>query len=183
MTTLKPLKVFQRFPIVDVVNQGHTIQANFKPGNILFVDGVMYQMKYVNFHAPSENQIMGKSFLLEAHFVHADPKGNLAVLAVMFDEDHENKALAKLWKQLPIRKGKPKKMVGKVLAGNLLPRKKEYYRFSGSLTTPPCKEGVVWVVVKTIMTVSKQQISALKQVIRKDNNRPIQDLNGRVVVE
>ncbi len=101
----------------------------------------------------------------------------------MFDVGRENKALDKMWKQLPKRKGKPIKMVGKVLAGDLLPRKKEYYRFSGSSTTPPCKESVVWVVVKTIMTISKQQISALKKVIRKDNNRPIQDLNGRVVVE
>tara|TARA_B110000902_G_scaffold22295_1_gene24921 strand:+ start:492 stop:719 length:228 start_codon:yes stop_codon:yes gene_type:complete len=67
---------------------------------------------------------MSKSFTLEAHFVHADPKGNLAVLAVMFDEGRESKALAKLWKQLPKRKGKPVKMVGKVLAGDLLPRKK-----------------------------------------------------------
>ena len=183
VTTLNPLKTFQRFPVADMVNHGHTIQANFKPGNILAVDGVMYQMKHVNFHAPSENQIMGKSFPLEAHFVHADPKGHLAILAVMFDEGHENKALAKLWKQLPKRKGKPKKVAGKVLAGDLLPRKNEYYRFSGSLTTPPCKEGVVWVVMKTAMTVSKQQIDALKKVIRKDNNRPIQALNGRVVVE
>lgn len=183
VTTLKPLKTFQRFPVADMVNHGHTIQANFKPGNILVVDGVMYQMKHVNFHAPSENQIMGKSFPLEAHFVHADPKGHLAILAVMFDEGHENKALAKLWKQLPKRKGKPQKVTGKVLAGDLLPRKKEYYRFSGSLTTPPCKEGVVWVVMKTSMTISKQQISALKKIIRKDNNRPIQALNGRIVVE
>ena len=183
VTTLNPLKTFQRFPVADMVNHGHTIQANFKPGNILVVDGVMYQMKHVNFHAPSENQIMGKSFPLEAHFVHADPKGHLAILAVMFDEGQENKALAKLWKQLPKRKGKPEKVAGKVLAGDLLPRKKEYYRFSGSLTTPPCKEGVVWVVMKTAMTVSKQQIDALKKIIRKDNNRPIQALNGRVVVE
>lgn len=181
--TLKPLKTFQRFPVDEMVNLGHTVQANFKPGNILVVDGVLYQMKYVTFHAPSENQIMGKSFPLEAHFVHADPKDKLAVLAVMFEEGHQNTALTKLWKQIPKSKNKPKKAVGKVLAGDLLPRKSEYYRFSGSLTTPPCQEGVVWVVMKTPMTASKQQIDAYKKAIKKHNNRPIQPLNGRIIVE
>jgi len=151
-TTPKPLKTFQRFPVVDVVNNGHTVQANFKPGNIMVVDGVLYQMKQVHFHAPSENQIMGKSYPLEAHFVHADPSGNLAVLAVMFDEGHET-------------------------------RKKTYYRFSGSLTTPPCSEGVVWIVMKTPMTASKKQIDAFKKVMKHDNNRPVQPLNGRMVIE
>ncbi len=182
-TTPKKLKTFQRFPVTTILNNGHSVQANFKPGNIMVVDGVMYQMKQVHFHAPSENQIMGESYPLEAHFVHADPSGNLAVLAVMFEEGHENKALAKLWRQMPKRKGKPKKLTSKVLAGELIPRKKFYYRFSGSLTTPPCSEGVVWVVMKKTMTASSQQISAFKKIMKHDNNRPIQPLNGRMVIE
>jgi carbonic anhydrase len=184
ITTLKPLKTFQRFPAVDIINNGHTIQASFKPGNIMAVDGVMFQMKQMNFHAPSENQIMGKSYPLEAHFVHADPNGNLAVLAVMYEEGVENKALAKLWKQMPKTKmRKPKKLKSKVLAGQLIPRKKMYYRFSGSLTTPPCSEGVIWVVMKETMTASKAQIEAFKKVMKRDNNRPVQPLNGRIVIE
>jgi carbonic anhydrase len=182
-TTPKPLKTFQRFPAVDIVNNGHTIQANFKPGNIMVVDGVLYQMKQVHFHAPSENQVMGKSYPLEAHFVHADPNGNLAVLAVMYEESDENKALTKLWAQMPKRKGKPTKLSSNVLAGELIPREKVYYRFSGSLTTPPCSEGVVWVVMKTPMTASKHQIEAFKEVMKHDNNRPVQPLNGRMVIE
>lgn len=182
-STPKPLKAFQRFPAVDVVNNGLTIQVDFKPGNILVIDGLMYQMKQLSFHAPSENQIMGKSFPLEAHFLHADTNGNLAILAVMYEEGHENKAMAKLWNQMPKRKGKPVKLKSKVLAGELIPRQKEYYRFSGSLTSPPCSEGVVWVVMKTPMTASKRQIDAFKEVMREDNNRPVQPLNGRVVIE
>lgn len=182
-TTLKPLKTFQRFSALDIVNNGHTIQANFKAGNMMVVDGVMYQMKQVHFHAPSENQIMGKSYPLEAHFEHVGPAGNLAVLAVMFEEGHENKALAKLWEQMPKRKGKPTALRNKVLAGELMPRQKEYYRFSGSLTEPPCSEGVVWIVMKTPMTVSKDQIDAFKKVMKQDNNRPIQPLNGRMVID
>jgi carbonic anhydrase len=182
-STPKPLKAFQRFPAVDIVNNGLTIQADFKPGNILVIDGLMYQMKQVSFHAPSENQIMGKTFPLEAHFLHTDANGHLAILAVMYEEGNENKAMAKLWSQMPKRKGKPVKLNSKVLAGELIPRQKEYYRFSGSLTTPPCSEGVVWVVMKTPMTASKRQIDAFKEVMREDNNRPVQPLNGRVVIE
>ncbi len=179
----KLLKTFQRFPAVDIVNNGQTIQADFKPGNILVIDELMYQMKQVTFHAPSENQIMGKSFPLELQFLHTDANGNLAILAVMYDEGNENKAMAKLWSQMPKRKGKPTKLNSTVLAGELMPRQKEYYRFSGSLTTPPCSEGVVWVVMKAPMTASKGQIDAFKAIMREDNNRPVQPLNGRLVIE
>ncbi len=179
---LKPLKTFQRFPAKDIQHNGHTIQANFKSGNVLAVDGVMYQMKQVHFHAPSENTINGQSFPLEAHFVHTDPKGNLAVLAVMFEEGAENKGLKKLWKQLPKRKGRPKKLKTKVLPGDLLPKKKGYYRYSGSLTTPPCTEGVIWLIKKVTISASKAQIDAFAKVIGHSNNRPVQSLNGRFIL-
>ncbi|MGJ8620811.1 MAG: carbonic anhydrase [Methylophilaceae bacterium] len=179
----KKLKTFQRFPVVDISNDGHTIQATFKAGNIMVVDTVMYEMKQVTFHTPSENTIKGKSFPLEAHFLHTDPKGNEAILAVMFDEGAENKALAKLWKQMPKTKVTPKKLNAKVLPSELMPREKAYYRYNGSLTMPPCTEGVIWIVMKTPMTASKSQIAAFKKVMRHSNNRPIQSLNGRIVIE
>lgn len=184
VTERKPLKTFQRFPVADILNNGHTIQANFKTGNIMAVDGTMFQMKQVHFHTPSENKINGQSYPLEAHFVHVDPKGNLAVLAVMYEEGPANKALAKLWKKMPkFKSKKPKKVAAKVLAGQLIPRQKEYYRFSGSLTTPPCSEGVIWVVMKATMTASTSQIAAFKKVMKHDNNRPVQPLNGRLIIE
>ena len=184
VTERKPLKTFQRFPVVDILNNGHTIQANFKSGNIMAMDGAMFQMKQVHFHTPSENKINGQSYPLEAHFVHVDPKGNLAVLAVMYEEGPENKALAKLWKKMPKYKSKKsKKLASKVLAGQLIPRQKEYYRFSGSLTTPPCSEGVIWIVMKATMTASASQIKAFKKVMKHDNNRPVQPLNGRLIIE
>lgn len=181
--TPKPLKAFQRFPVTNIVNNGQTIQADFRPGNILVIDGLMYQMKQLSFHAPSEHQIMGKSYPLEAQFLHADGNGKTVILAVMYEEGYENKAMAKLWSQMPKRKGKPVKLSSKVLAGELIPREKEYYRYSGSLTTPPCSEGVVWVVMKAPMTASKNQIDAFRTVMKEDNNRPVQTLNGRMVVE
>lgn len=182
-TSPSKLKTFQRFPALSIVNNGHTVQADFKAGNIMVVDTVMYEMKHVAFHTPSENTIKGKSFPLEAHFLHTDPKGNTAILAVMFEEGVENKALAKLWEQMPKTKVQPKKLSSKVLASDLTPRDKTYYRYNGSLTTPPCTEGVIWIVMKSPMTASKSQITAFKKVMRHDNNRPLQPLNGRIVLE
>lgn len=183
-TKAKPLKVFQRFPVKGMLNNGQTIQANFKAGNVLALDGVMYQMKHVSFHTPSENTIEDQSFPLEVQFVHKDPKGNLAILAVMFEEGPENKGLKKLWEHMPKKKTRrPKKLKVKVLPSELIPRKKGYYRFSGSLTEPPCTEGVIWVVKKATMTASQSQIRVLKETIGHANNRPLQPLNGRVVIE
>jgi carbonic anhydrase len=149
----------------------------------MVVDTVMYEMKHVEFHTPSENTIKGKSFPLEAHFLHTDAKGNTAILAVMFEEGTENKALAKLWQQMPKTKVQPKKLNSKVLASDLTPRDKTYYRYNGSLTAPPCTEGVIWIVMKSPMTASKSQINAFKKVVKHNNNRPLQPLNGRIVLE
>ena len=182
-TSPSKLKTFQRFPVLSILNNGYTVQADFKAGNIMVVDTVMYEMKHVTFHTPSENTIKGKSFPLEAHFLHADSKGNMAILAVMFEEGAENKALANLWEQMPKTKVQPKKLSSKVLASDLTPRDKTYYRYNGSLTTPPCTEGVIWIVMKSPMTASKSQITAFKKVMRHDNNRPLQPLNGRIVLE
>ncbi len=181
--SLKPLKVLQKFPAKDIVNNGHTVQANFKVGNILAVDNMSFQMKQVHFHAPSENTIKGKSFPLEAHFVHADAKGNLAVIGVMFKEGKANEGLSKLWKQIPNDIDKPVALKSRVLASEMTPENRDYYRFSGSLTTPPCSEGVRWLLIKTPLTASKEQIEAFESVLKHHNNRPVQPLNGRVIVE
>ena len=103
--SLKPLRGIQKFPAKDIVNNGHTVQVNFKQGNMLVLDSTAYQMKQVHFHAPSENTINNKSYPLEAHFVHADAKGNLTVIGVMLKEGETNPGLAKLWPQLPNKEG------------------------------------------------------------------------------
>ena len=180
---LKPLKAFQKFAANDIVNNGHTIQVNFKLGNILALDSVLYQMKQVHFHAPSENLIQGKSYPLEAHFVHADAKGNLAVLAVMFEEGKANDALGRLWQQMPVTVGTPVFLKSRVLPSELVSTMDSYFRYGGSLTTPPCSEGVSWIVLKTPMMASAAQIEAFKKVIQHQNSRPVQELNGRLVVE
>jgi len=181
--TLKPLRGIQKLTAKEILNNGHTIQANFREGNMLVVDDMNFKMKQVHFHAPSENTIHGKSFPLEAHFVHADSKGNLAVIGVMFKEGKANPGLEKLWAQMPKEAGEPMPLKAKVSASEMMPDSRDYYRFSGSLTTPPCSEGVRWLMLKAPITASKEQIQAFEEVMKHHNNRPVQPLNGRVVVE
>lgn len=180
---LSPLKIRAYSPANDIVNNGHTVQANFKLGNSLVLDDTTFKMIQVHFHSPSENTINGASYPLEAHFVHADTDGNLAVIGVMFKVGKANIGLTKLWEQLPSTVGKPTKLKSRVLASQMMPTNRDYYRFSGSLTTPPCSEGVRWLLMKTPITASKDQISAFEKAIHHRNNRPVQALNGRIIVE
>ncbi len=181
--SLKPIRVIQQFPAKDILNNGHTVQVNFKEGNMVALDSSPYQLKYVHFHTPSENKIHDMSFPLEAQFVHIDFKGNPSVISVMFKEGKANPGLAKLWVQIPKKEGESIALKGRVVPSELMPENHSYYRFSGSLTTPPCSEGVRWLVMKTPMTASKEQIEAFEQAIQHSNNRPIQALNGRIVLE
>lgn len=178
-----PLKMSQRFPAKEILIDGHTVKVNFSKGNILVLDGIVYQLKQLDFHTPSEHQINGKSFPLEAHFVHADSKDNLTIMAVMFKEGGENTALANLWSQMPTATSAPIAIKSRVIPSELIPKVTNYYRLGGSLTTPPCTEGVSWLVMKTPMTASKAQIDILKTALHQHNNRPIQALNGRIVVD
>jgi carbonic anhydrase len=181
--SLKPIRGIQKFPAKEIFNNGHTVQVNFKAGNMLVLDSAPYQMKQVHFHAPSENTINGKSFPLEAHFVHADAKGNLTVIGVMFKEGKANTGLTKLWSQMSDKEGKPVALKTRVTPSEMMPENRAYYRFSGSLTTPPCSEGVRWILMKTPMTATKEQIEEFEKAVHHNNNRPVQALNGRLVVE
>jgi carbonic anhydrase len=165
----------------EVVNNGHTIQVNYEPGNGISMDGTPFELKQFHFHSPSENQVNGKSFPLEAHLVHADKDGNLAVVAVMFDLGAANPAVGAAWGQMPKAEGNAA-LPAKVSASSLLPAERDYYRYNGSLTTPPCTEGVRWVVMKRPMTISKEQLEAFKTTLGFDNNRPLQPVNARPVL-
>jgi len=166
----------------NILNNGHAIQANVKNGSSITVDGIVFDLKQFHFHNPSENNINSKSFPLEAHFVHASKDGELAVVAVMFEEGKENQALKELWAKMPHKVGDKTPIDAKHLEA-LLPKNRDYYRFNGSLTTPPCTEGVRWLVLKTPVTLSAAQIEAFKNVMHHPNNRPIQPTNARVILK
>ena len=167
----------------EILNNGHTIQVNVEGGSTLNVDGITFELKQFHFHTPSENHIDGKSFPLEAHFVHLDKDGNIAVLALMFEEGEENKALSHVWEKMP--KGANEKAALKLsdISTALLPKNKDYYRFNGSLTTPPCSEGVRWLVLKTPVSISKAQVETFLHTMHHPNNRPIQATNARMIVK
>ncbi len=167
----------------EILNNGHTVQANFAPGNRLHADGLAFELKQVHFHTPSENHVKGQSYPLEAHFVHADQDGNLAVVAVMFEEGAENAALHKLWSEMPEKAGERQALTENIGGEALMPESRDYYRFNGSLTTPPCSEGVRWFVLKEPLSVSNKQVAHFGHLMHHPNNRPLQSKNARVVLQ
>jgi carbonic anhydrase len=180
---LAPLKFDYQATGNQVLNNGHTIQVNYAPGSTLTLKGHSYELKQFHAHAPSENQINGKNFAMEVHFVHADANGSLAVVAVMFEEGKANAELEKAWKAMPHDADQKVILKENVLGTALMPEDKAYYRFNGSLTTPPCTEGVTWLVLKTPVTASKEQIDNFAHVMHHHNNRPVQAINARVILE
>ena len=180
---LPPLKMMYTSNADNIVNNGHTIQVNYQPGSILTVSGHDYELKQLHFHSPSENHINSKSYSLEAHLVHADDKGNLAVVAVMFEDGNENKTMKDIWALMPEKSGAKNNQLSKIPVEGILPTHRDYYRFNGSLTTPPCSEGVLWIVMKQALTASKGQVEHFGHIIDLPNNRPIQGINARAILK
>ncbi|RKS84780.1 carbonic anhydrase [Orbus hercynius] len=178
-----PLEVHYGTTSGNIVNNGHTVQINEgKPDDYIVVDNQQYHLVQFHFHAPSENQINGKSYPMEGHFVHSNANGDLVVMAIMFEEGPENTAADQLLARLNAKENSPEAF-DNIDIKSLLPANMQYYRFSGSLTTPPCSEGVTWIVLKQPMTLSKTEIDKFTQAFKHHNNRPIQPLNGRLIIE
>ena len=163
-------------------NNGHSIELSFSSANTFHADGKKYYLKQIHFHTPSENQVDGKSYPMEAHLVHASSTGQLAVVAVLFEEGSENNVLNKLLRNLPENEGDRNELKSEVLGYEILPTSKEYYKFNGSLTTPPCTEGVKWFVLRTPVQLSTNQLNDFMEVM-PTNNRPIQDINARTILD
>ena len=169
---------------LQVVNNGHTIQANYAGGSAIRIDGKTFKLLQFHFHSPSENNIEGKSFPMEAHLVHADNDGNLAVVSVMFTKGKANSLVGKVWEHMPEKAGKTNTVPGvSVNIMDMLPQNKAYYRFNGSLTTPPCTEGVRWFVLKDSVQVSADQAKEFYSVMHHENNRQIQPRYARPVMK
>jgi carbonic anhydrase len=182
-STLSPIAVNYQAGGTEVLNNGHAIQVNYKPGSTITVNGHAFELKQFHFHSPSENTIEGVSYPMEAHFVHADKDGNLAVIAVMYKEGEKNAELEKAWAHMPEHSGESHALAESVDANILLPQDRAYYRFNGSLTTPPCSEGVLWLVMKSSHTASKEQIEKFTHAMHHPNNRPVQPVNARAILK
>jgi carbonic anhydrase len=176
------LNIIHHEHAADVLNNGHTIQVNDVEGDTLRIGGRQFQLLQYHFHSPSEHTVGGRHYPMEMHLVHQSADGKLAVVAVFIEEGEPNAAFAPIWSNLPKTKDLEhhlRNVKGDI--GSLLPGNKTAYRYDGSLTTPPCSEGVQWIVMTTPIQLSTQQLGAFRAII-KDNNRPTQPLNGRAVV-
>jgi carbonic anhydrase len=165
-----------------IINNGHTIQVNAPPGNTIALDDVTYQLMQFHFHTPSEHRVDGKAQAMELHLVHNDQDGNLVVLGVLLQEGAEHAALKPVFDNMPPTAGPEQTVDGTVELSALLPADKSSYRYDGSLTTPPCSEGLKWIVFVQPMEISTGQIEAFR-TLHPANARPLQALNGREVVE
>jgi carbonic anhydrase len=177
-----PVRLDYKKGTTEILNNGHTVQVNYQPGSALTLDGRSFELKQFHFHAPSENTFNGKHFPLEGHLVHADKDGNLTVVAVMFSEGAANPFIASLWKMMPTHEDEKNALPEPLSALQMLPAERHYYMFTGSLTTPPCAEGVRWLVIQKPVTASKAQIDAFAKAVGFPNNRPVQPLNARQVL-
>lgn len=163
-----------------VINNGHTIQANAGFGSTVTVDGVIYPLAQIHFHTPSEHEVQGRLYPVEVHFVHKTQEGKLAVVGVFLEQGPaQNQAWDPYVKALTATEEHPNEAWIDWAA--MLPQDHTTFRYSGSLTTPPCSEGVSWMVMTTPVQVSSQQIAAFEKVFGH-NNRPTQAVNGRSLV-
>lgn len=182
---LTPLETHYTDGPTTLINNGHTIQAGEAKStrDTIVLDGKTWTLQQFHFHAPSENTIHGKTYAMEMHLVHSNAEGELVVVAVMFDQGAKNEALEELWRKMPAQAGQSATLATALDLNRLLPDNKTYWRFSGSLTTPPCSEGVTWIVLKHPLTLSADQLEKFSHTLHHANNRPVQSLHGRVVVE
>ena len=174
---------YQRVPL-NLIDNGHTVQVNYPAGSTLTVGDKTYTLKQFHFHHPSEEHVRGHEYDMVAHLVHADANGHLAVVAVFLEKGNaSNKFIDSVWKNFPSEKEKAVDVPSvNINLNDLLPPNHAYYTFSGSLTTPPCSEGVTWYVLENPVTLSEQQIAVFTKLYPR-NARPIQAAYGREVLE
>lgn len=182
-TTLQPLDIHysSATKIHEVVNNGHSIQYNFESGNYLNYKDEKYELKQIHFHEAAEHTINGIRYPMVIHMVHVNIKNQYAVLAVMVKEGKSSAPFNFLESYLPIEKGTTKTVNTSFDLNKNLPKDKGYYNYVGSLTTPPCTEGVNWFIYKKPITISLKQVKELQKIMPLNNYRNEQPLNGRKV--
>lgn len=177
---LQPIEFHYIAGPVTLENTGNTVIVHVNPGGYIVANGTRYDLQHLEFHHPAEEVVNGKLTDMDVQLVHKSADGKLAVLAVRFAENRgePNATLATLWQHLPTASGATDKVTDMVNPGGLLPGDRGYWTYMGSLTTPPCTEGVRWFVFEQPITVSLDQLRAFANLY-KINSRPVQDSHGR----
>ncbi len=166
---------------LEIFNNGHTVQINSAPGSTMNNGEKDYVLLQLHFHTPSEHTVDQLRFPLEAHFVHRADDGGLGVIGVLFEEGAHNDALSPVLANMPQDVSELHKIDGVDFnPSDLLPADLAVYRYSGSLTTPPCSEGVAWHVAANVLPASSDQLNALRAVLG-ENARPVQPINQREI--
>jgi carbonic anhydrase len=165
-----------------VIDNGHTVQVNLGAGNSIEVMGRRYELVQFHFHRPSEERVDGRQFDMVVHLVHKDIDGRLAVVAVLLERGAAQPIIQNVWNNLPLEKGDEIAARGTLNPADLLPAERNYFTYMGSLTTPPCSEGVLWMVMKQPVQVSAEQIGIFSRLYPM-NARPIQSAAGRLIKE
>ncbi|MBY0573590.1 MAG: carbonic anhydrase family protein [Undibacterium sp.] len=165
-----------------VIDNRHTIQVNLSSGNRIQVSGKTFELVQFHFHRPSEERIGGKNFAMVAHLVHKDMEGKLAVIAVLIEPGKSNVVVQTVWNNLPLEKEEVVKAISTIDMTQILPTSRDYYTYMGSLTTPPCSEGVLWMVMKEPIEISSDQHAIFARLYPM-NARPIQRTAGRIIKE
>jgi carbonic anhydrase len=178
-----PLRAAYQATATRVVNDGHTVRLRHAPGSALVLGRERLALQQAHFHMPGGDRLRGEDFPMAMHLLHRAPSGQLVPLVLLFRQGAENAALAALLPRLPAS-GQPERALPGPAPdpAALLPPGLGYYAYAGSLTAPPCTEGVRWIVLQQVQTVSSAQLARLATLF-PPNARPVQPLNGRVVVE
>jgi carbonic anhydrase len=182
--SLSELRIVHHEHMADEINNGHTIQVNYSEGATLTIGDSSFELIQFHFHAPSEHTVHGKHYPMEMHYVLRSSSGALAVVGVFIEQGAHNAAFDPIWSNLPTKKGEESHFEHiQVNVDDFLPHNNKglSYRYDGSLTTPPCSEGVKWMVLKTPIQLSAEQIGKFTAIV-KGNNRPVQPLRNRVIV-
>ena len=179
---LEPV-IFDYKPVrFNVVDNGHTIQVNLAAGNSITILGRRYDLMQFHFHKPSEERVNGVGYDMVIHLVHKDMDGKLVVLAVLIQQGKANSLVQTIWNNMPLEKNDTVAPSGAIDVSQLLPVNRQYYTYMGSLTTPPCTEGVLWVVYKEPIELSQEQIGIFSRMYPM-NARPVQSTAGRLIKE
>ena len=165
-----------------VIDNGHTVQVDVAPGNTLQVMGRRYELQEFHFHRPSEERINGRQYDMVAHLVHKDAEGRTAVVAVLLERGQDQALIQTVWNHLPLERGDRYAAPVPIDLNQLLPKERGYFSYMGSLTTPPCTEGVLWMVLRQPVQLSAQQISVFSHLYPM-NARPLQASSGRLIKE
>jgi carbonic anhydrase len=177
---LEPVQFDYRPSAFRVLDNGHTVQVNVAPGNSIEVMGRRFELVQFHFHRPSEERIDGKQFDMVAHLVHKDVGGRLAVVAVLLERGSAHTLVQSVWNNLPLEKGDEVSARAPLDLNQLLPKDTRYFTYMGSLTTPPCSEGVLWMVMQQPVNVSAEQIDVFARLYPM-NARPLQQASGRLI--